>query len=478
MKKLVIILFVFCLSLYSAEKWSYTFGDTGYEEAKAVIQTSDSGYVFTGESSGGMLIVKTDSNGELIWEINNPGSWTFGEDLVESEDGYLIIGALRGAPLLPSTSTRILKVDFNGNTIFYDYYPNDDSFWHPSYSVVKTNDNGYALTGNYDNILDSTPGILKLNENCEPQYCLYPPTELFNFQSEGRSILSTSTGSFIVAGFAEEAYPSDSTDVFIYKADSLGNIEWKVSYGDSLLNDRAYTVLSTGDNEYLISGYTESYGAGGKDAWLIKTDSLGNEIWNKTYGGASDDYCYSMDKTLDGNYVLVGSTASFGDGMQDVWLIKVDPDGNELWSKTYGDEPDDVGYSVKSTFDGGYIIAGYTESSGGGGKDAWLIKTDEVGVSSIDPNLSGIIKNYELYQNYPNPFNPSTLINFVLKENSNINLSVFNTKGELVQTLFEGKKEKGNHSINFDASRLNSGVYFYKLSTDETMETRKMLFLR
>jgi len=471
MKKVALILFIVCLSLYSAQKWNCTFDfDSGSEFAKSVIQTSDSCYILTGGNDNETLTLKTDHNGNLLWNSNHFALMASGEEILEVDDGYLVCGWSKG--LGGEWYALLNKYGFDGDTLLTSYYPNENpSFCDGCFSIVQTSDGGFALPVNIHD-----PYLFKLNESYEEQW-VSPTYETFQNGAEGRSILQMDDFGYIVVGFEFEKYSlPDSSNVFIYKTDSLGNYEWSKTFGDSLNDDRAFKVLPTDNNSFLISGYTETYGAGGKDAWLIKTDSLGNEIWNKTYGGMSDDYCYSMSETQDGNYVLIGSTSSYGNGLQDVWLIKVDPEGNELWNETYGDSLDDVGYSVKPTFDGGYIITGYT--NGAGGKDIWLIKTDENGVTSIDPDLSGIITNYDLKQNYPNPFNPTTTIRFNLKVKSNIKISVFNSKGELLLTLFEGTKDKGNHSINFDASYLNSGVYFYRLTSDGKAQTKKMLYLR
>ncbi len=127
-----------------------------------------------------------------------------------------------------------------------------------------------------------------------------------------------------------------------------------------------------------MAGYTESFGAGDSDAWVIKLDANGNVQWQKTYGGKGDDYAYSIQQTSDGGYIVAGKTLSFGTGDSDAWVIKLDAKGNVQWQKTYGGEYDDFVHSIQQTSDGGYIVAGYTLSFGAG-NDAWVIKLDAKG---------------------------------------------------------------------------------------------------
>jgi hypothetical protein len=147
---------------------------------------------------------------------------------------------------------------------------------------------------------------------------------------------------------------------------------WTRTYGGSE-NDMGYSVQKTLDGGYIIVGETWSYGAGESDVWFIKTDSLGDTLWTKTFGGASRDGGLSVDLTIDGGYIIVGSTFSYGTGNGDVYLIKTDSIGNVLWTRTYGDSTWDVGYSVLQTTDDGYIITGLTERVN---VNVWLIKTD------------------------------------------------------------------------------------------------------
>ncbi|PVX23030.1 MAG: hypothetical protein CW716_13130, partial [Candidatus Bathyarchaeum sp.] len=134
---------------------------------------------------------------------------------------------------------------------------------------------------------------------------------------------------------------------------------WSQTYGGPG-DEHAEAVVQANDGGYAILGHTTSFGAGEKDCWLIKTDAFGNMEWNKTYGGTEWDFGQSLIQTSDGGYVIVGSTASFGAGNDDCWLIKTNSEGNTEWNKTYGGTEMDFGQSLIQTSDGGYVIAGAT----------------------------------------------------------------------------------------------------------------------
>ncbi|MCK4511362.1 hypothetical protein KAW64_06455, partial [bacterium] len=136
------------------------------------------------------------------------------------------------------------------------------------------------------------------------------------------------------------------------------------------------SVQETQDGGFITVGDTYSYGTGGFDVWLIKTDGGGNKTWAKTYGGIYEDRGYSVRQTADGGYVIAGVTGSYGAGAYDIWLIKTDGSGHVSWDKTFGGSAWDWGYSVEQTADGGYVLAGYTESFGPGNSALWLIRTD------------------------------------------------------------------------------------------------------
>jgi hypothetical protein len=159
-----------------------------------------------------------------------------------------------------------------------------------------------------------------------------------------------------------------------------------------------------------VAGRTYSFGAGSYDIFLIKTDANGNIIWAKTYGGGGNDWAYSVQQTSDGGYIVAGWTWSFGAGYDDIFLIKTDANGNIIWAKTYGGTNYDDAFSVQQTSDGGYIVAGGTESFGAGRSDIFLIKTDangNIGSCSIVQNVSPTVTTPSLTVDTPSPHVPS-----------------------------------------------------------------------
>jgi len=160
-------------------------------------------------------------------------------------------------------------------------------------------------------------------------------------------------------------------------ASSAAPAIWAKLYGGSL-DDEAAALVQTGDGGYAIAGTTHSFGVGSADFWLIKTDSTGNVEWNQTYGWAGKDSAYSMVQTSDGGYALAGETISFGAGDSDFWLVKVDSSGSIQWNRTYGEPTADGANSLIQTSDGGYALAGYS-SGNNASKDLLFVKTDSMG---------------------------------------------------------------------------------------------------
>ena len=185
----------------------------------------------------------------------------------------------------------------------------------------------------------------------------------------GRAVVGTNDGGIAIVGYTG-SYGAGGFDVWLIKTDANGNSLWSKTYG-GVGDDYGYSLKQTDDGGFVIGGATNSFGAGGLDSYLIRTDSLGDTLWTKTFGGANDDRCWSLEVVDDG-YVLAGEKNYH----PDVWIIKTDPNGNLLWEKTFGSSGDDVAYSINKLDNNSFIISGQIKITDTNG---WLIKIDSQG---------------------------------------------------------------------------------------------------
>jgi hypothetical protein len=193
----------------------------------------------------------------------------------------------------------------------------------------------------------------------------------------GINLLQASDGGYVVTGYTT-SYGAGNYDLWVLKLDSSGNTQWQKTYGGSDL-DFGYCINQSTDGGYVVTGSTNSYGAGNYDIWVLKLDSSGNTQWQKTYGGTDSDYGYCINQTSDGGYAVTGSTTSYGAGNADLWVIKLDSSGNTQWQKTYGGSSSDFGYCINQSTDGDYVVTGFTDSYGAGNVDLWVLRLDSSG---------------------------------------------------------------------------------------------------
>jgi hypothetical protein len=194
---------------------------------------------------------------------------------------------------------------------------------------------------------------------------------------KGSSITLTHDGGYIIAGETRDFGPGPLA-IYLLRTDSLGDTLWTQAYGGSAY-DYALSVKETADSGYIIAGVTNSFGAGYRDLYLIKTDSIGDTTWTRTIGGSENDVGAAVLQTADGGYIITGTTYSYSAGSGDVWIVKTDANGGFVWNQNYGGADSDAGWDIKPTSDGGYIITGQTRSYGAGDFDVYLLKTDSLG---------------------------------------------------------------------------------------------------
>ena len=206
--------------------------------------------------------------------------------------------------------------------------------------------------------------------------------------AEGHSVQQTSDGGYILVG---GTYPpgSDSEDILLVKTDAAGNQTWTKTFGWSG-NEDGYSVQQTSDGGYILVGETDSCGEYASEVYLIKTDASGNQVWAKLFGEVEYDYGYSVRQTSDGGFIVAGFSQNYGGtNTDDVYLIKTDADGNRTWARRFGGPGTERGRSVQQTSDGGYIVAGETDPSREGSDDVYLIKTDASGTETWTRTYGG-----------------------------------------------------------------------------------------
>jgi hypothetical protein len=208
----------------------------------------------------------------------------------------------------------------------------------------------------------------------------------------GWAVAVTPDGCFAVAG-QTASFGAGREDVWLLKIDADGDTLWTRTYGGGNA-DIAYSVAVTADSGFILGGYTDPEGSDRYDVLLIRTDLNGDVLWTRTYGGPSPDYVESVAQTYDGGFIAAGLTESYGAGWQDVYLIRTDANGDTLWTKTYGGPETDKAWSVAQVPDGGFIVAGSTDSYGVGSSDVYLIRTDANGDSLWAITYGGVSFDY------------------------------------------------------------------------------------
>ncbi len=253
-------------------------------------------------------------------------------------------------------------------------------------------------------IIDFSFTSLVLNVTVTEQDIIYQKT-FGGIKRDGAfSLIQTSDGGFALAGFTR-SYGAGNKDVWLVKTDTNGLVLWNKTYGSSQ-NEEARSVIQTEDNGYLLACSTNSYDIGNEDVWLVKTDANGLVLWNKTYGGPRLDFVRSLIHTTDGGFALAGFTidwidfVALGNGGGDMWIVKLDASGNIQWNQTYKGEKDERIYTIIQTLDGGFALAGRTTVSSDFNSEIWLVKTDFMGQIQWNQTYQGTMDEtaYSLIQ--------------------------------------------------------------------------------
>ncbi|MFA5032864.1 MAG: T9SS type A sorting domain-containing protein [bacterium] len=418
-----------------------------------------------------------------------------GMSVQQTSDGGFIVAGATNSFGAGGWDVYLIRVNSSGDTVWTRTFggPGDES----GNSVQQTFDGGFIIACAGGDML------IKTNSNGN---ILWTTSGEYAY-----SVQQTSDTGFIVAG-------QSSGNVYLRKTNSSGGTIWAKTYGGTS-NDGAYSVQQTYDGGFVVAGWTRSFGAGGADVYLIKTNFSGDTVWTKTYGGTDQDMGTSVQQTSDSGFIITGYTRSFGAGNWDVYLIRTNSLGNTLWTKTYyGGISQNMAYSVRQTSDGGFIIAengvenliktnssgdvlwtgtyggmyfnansvqqtsdngfivaGWEWFFGAGGDDAYLIRLGKEPAGIKEKILTAKKEEFKVS---PNLFNYSTTVKYSLPIKTIVSLKIHDITGREVQTLVNEQKEAGNYDINFSAKGFSTGIYFIKLTTENFSQTEKIVIAR
>jgi len=398
---LILLLSAVCLtSTASAQtSWWRTYGGAFEAGGYSVQQTSDGGYVVVGHTDPrgtgdyDMFLVKTDSAGDTLWtKAYRLSYYNEAHCIRQTVDGGYIITGYAGNGDTGDYDLYLIRTDAHGDTLWTRCYggPNFDM----GSCVRQTTDSGYIVTGHTGSFGDGQDDVwlVRTDKNGDSLW-----TKTFG-GGAGWTVYQLADGGFIVAG--------SSGGIYLIRTTANGDTQWTRKYAGTDFEVGTELQL-TADGGYIVTGYADSLDARGTDVRLIKTDSQGDTLWTRTYGGTRDDRGNSVQQTSDGGYMIAGATFSFGAGFADVYVVKTNASGDTLWTRTFGGTSYDWGYAVQQTTDGGYIIAGMTKSYGAGAPDhynVYLIKTDANGNAIAEGPLAWHPTSPNRLAVRPNPF--------------------------------------------------------------------------
>lgn len=436
-------------------QWQKCLGGWYDETPYQLIQVADGGYVIVGASDSNdgdvgfhygsstsfsdLWITKLDSTGNLIWQKNYGGySTEYGTSVSEATDGGLFVAA-------------VLNADYNGTVPVT--YSNSMDYW-----IIKLNSVGeMQWNDNYG------------GENGDRVY----------------SIKSTPDGGCIAVGQSGSHYGdvtnslgplnTDFSDYWVLKLNATGGIQWQKSYGGSGI-DWATSLSLTNDGGYIIAGNIQSNNTGfvtnfhgASDGWVIKLDSTGGLVWQKTLGGSSDEALYSIIQTADGGYLTCGNTLSTDGDLAGVmagnkaWIVKLDSNGAVSWQRHYLESFDNVFNSIIQNTDGTTIAIGchqkFNPANSGYYFDAFIVKLDVNSLATSETNQFDVVL-------YPNAVNDVLNIQSngeVFKE-----INVYDILGKKVDSF-----TAENNSINL--SSLQKGIYFVEIKNEQNQSLRKKI---
>jgi len=365
-----------------AVEWTSSFGGGAWDQANSLAATADGGFVMAGstwsEGAGGWdaWVVKADSDGELVWaKTYGTEAWETATAVVALPDGLAVAGLANcdGFECVTDKGNGdfwLFRTDVDGNLLWEQTYGGQGDDRANALAVLPSG--GFALAGRTLSKGAGWADYWLVRTDADGDH-VWDKTYGGPEDDEAGALVALADGGFALAG-QTWSKGAGWADYWLVRTDAAGESMWNQTYGGSYI-DEARAVVSLGDGGFALAGETWSSGAGWADYWLVRTDSSGNLVWDQTYGGAGWDGAAALSVLSDGGFALAGYTESKGGGGKDFWLVRTDSQGGEVWDAAAGGALGDAARGLLPFADGSFAVAGHTASSGAGDKDFWLVRT-------------------------------------------------------------------------------------------------------
>ena len=475
----VFIMILFSVSIVKSippdTLWTKTIGEDGNLSAFSVYATPDGGFMLGGYATVSgyrdFYMVKTDGEGEVIWEK------TFGDDdrfesancMIETTDGgYMLAGnRSQDPPNSNKTDFYMVKTDADG-VYLWSSILGFDSISETAQCIAQTSDGGFILCGSYWATSQTGYDVLLVKTN---SLGLQEWRQLLSFDpgmaEHALGVQQAADGGYLVTGKTQAFTTNYDYNAYILKTTIVGEIEWLQTYGnDWPWYEVANHLIHTSDGGYLICGNQDNDGID-KNWYVVKTDGSGSQIWSdNSIGGTYHDGAYGACETFDGGYAVTGNVHQ---GVWKSYIAKFNVNGDTLWTKMWGtgDDNSQYNYAIQQLEDGGYVTVGSTTTNGG----------LRIYLTRLSPETVGIQQQNEIgfLRCNPNPFSSTTVIQYNQKSKGHINISIYNAYGQRINELVNGTLYSGDYEFEFNASKYPSGIYFCVMSSGDANLTIKIL---
>jgi hypothetical protein len=464
--------------------WSKNHGGPYFDGAMDVTQTADGGYILTGHRGvthgvEDIYLLRADGQGNEVWSRTFPGPFSgWGSEVVELPNGdFLAAGVFEVNP--QTHDAWAVRTDPNGNPLWirqYDAGIGDDDRAH---GICPTADGGFILAGqaylpeppfgNYDVY------VVKCDAQGNRLW-----QRFFKYELEAGdvalAVAQTPDGGYLIGGFT---HANAIWAAYVIRTDPSGNRLWQQTYRFGDFAGEANDLQLTADGGFILTGPFMSDWIHDTDFGLVKCDAAGNVQWQRVYGGTESEDSQQVTQTRDGGYLVAGHTSSYGMGGWDGYVLRTDPTGQVLWNHTFGADSDDRAWSVEQTEDGDVVVAGWVWSTPESQWDLHLRKLDDpVTVAVADYGAPPVAGSLEILGIAPNPFTERARFDVRLPAGTRGILRIVDVSGREVSRIeattsnpltWDGRDSRG--------ARVAPGIYFSTLSAGGRTVSEKLTLL-